>query len=299
MTEKARLDELRTALVEHIEPAVYDTAKGAVLVAHKDLTPHDLETFVERHLPQPKRPKGISTHAVLSSLIAHTIRHKSADTEAYCVLLDASKPRIEVVYNAHPASDRQIRDGGWGDHRAVYDFPLSDPWKRWTNAARSQGLSVQEFAQLLEDGVADIADPAAQPEVRLQGVTFAPPNEVLKLAEGLSIRVDQKVVEQRRRDNGTATLAFSEAHASEKGEPLSIPNGFLLGIPVFVGGDNYAVRCRLRYRISHGQVLWSVVLHDAEEAKRDAMTDAAKRFETETSVPLFYGTAEAPQASAV
>lgn len=291
------MEELRTTLLEHTEPAVFTTEKGAVLVAHKDLTLHDLEAVVDKHLPQPKRAKGTSTHAVLSSLIAHTVRHKSEQTEAYCDLLDVARPRIEVVYNAHPTPEQGC--GGWGDHRAVYLFPLSDAWKRWTAAARSHGLSVSEFAQLLEDGVADIADPAARPEVRLQGVTFAAPNEVLKLAEGLSIRVDQKVVEQRRRDNGTATLAFTETHAGEKGEPLSIPNGFLLGIPVFVGGDSYAVRCRLRYRVQQGQVLWTVVLHDAEESKRDAMTDAAKRFESETHVPLFYGTPEGAQTSAV
>lgn len=38
---------------------------------------------------------------------------------------------------------------------------------------------------------------------------------------------------------------------------------------------------------------------DAEESKRDAMTDAAKRFESETHVPLFYGTPEGAQTSAV
>lgn len=295
MVEKVRLDELKTALLEHVEPSTFDVAAKAVLVAHKDLSVHDLEAFVDKHKPHPKRPRGTSQHAVLSSLVAHALRHKTEDTEAYCDLIGAA-PSIDVVYNAHPAPSQEDH-GGWGDHRAVYKFPLSDQWQRWTNAARNTGLTVTQLAQLLEDGVADLRDPQECPEIKLQGVTFAPPAEVLRLAEGLSIRVDQKVVEQRRRENGTATLAFSETHSNEKGEPLSIPNGFLLGIPVFVEGVNYAVRCRLRYRVSNGQVLWTIVMHDAEEAKREAIMASAKRFEQEAGLPLFYGSPEAPSQS--
>ncbi len=284
------LEAMEALVQEHLKPQVIATIPGAVLVTSNRHSVHDLEDLVEKHLEHPKRPKGTSVHHTLASLIEHAQRHKTTTTAVYCVLAGiGGEARIRVVYNAIPVDGAR---GGWGDHRAEYAFPYSDQWKRWTQAAK-QPLSVADFAELLENGISDVRDATGRQDVqRLPGVTYATPAELLKLAEGLHVRVEQQAKEQRKLDNGTSTLVFAETHTNEKGEPLRVPNGFLLGIPVFLEGAAYAIPVRLRYEIRGGQILWRIQLHDAAAAQREAITEAAKRVATETGLPLYYGTPE-------
>lgn len=276
------------ALVQkHFQPTAHAMEAGMVLLAPSGHVLHDLEDLIEKHRPYPKRAKGTSTHHTLDSLIEHAKRHKvEGDSVVFCSLAD-DHPVLEVVYDYHPSDEDR---GGWGEHRACYEFPLSEAWRNWLHATRQQ-ISVAQFAELLENGISDVRDPSSVENApELPGVKYATPSELLTLASGLNVRVEQYVVEQRRPENGTATITFAEQHTNDKGEPLKIPTGFLIGIPVFLGGTAYAIPVRLRYRILNRAVMWSLTLHDAETAKRDAITEAAKRFANETKLPLFYGT---------
>lgn len=286
METESTLEAMRTLVEQQFAGKVHDTGAGKVLVINHEQQVHDLEDTLDKHRAFPKRSKGTSTHETAGSLIAHAKRSKREETVAFCTIA-GTQPSIVVVYDYHPASaDR----GGWNEHKASYQFPLSDEWRRWSGAT-NRPLSVSDFAQLLEDGINDVRT-AAEGDPRLPGVTYANPTELLALAQGLTVRVDQRVVDQRKRDDGTFQLSFAEQHTNEKGEPLRIPNGFLLGIPVFVDGPLYAIPVRLRYRIAEGKVLWTLALHNADTAKREAVTEAAEHFASETSIPVFFGTAE-------
>jgi hypothetical protein len=286
---RATLEEMHDLVQQHIKSETFDVARGRVLVTQPNLQVHDLEAIAEKHNPTPKRPKGTSKHDMLESIILHATRHKNSDSVAFCAL-GSDAPKIVVVYDYTPAAGDV---GGWREHRAEYNFPVSDEWKRWRAASQTM-LDVGAFAELLEVGISDVRDTTgAEDRVpRLMGVTYATPAELLTLARGLAVRVEMRVADQRKRDDGTSTISFSEEHTNEKGEPLRIPNGFLLGIPVFAGGPSYAIPVRLRYRIANGKVLWSVGLHDAAAAMREAVTEAANRFASETGLPVFYGQAE-------
>jgi hypothetical protein len=294
--ETNAIHDLHALVKEHVEPTVVETTAGHVLVTSKDQIVHDLEAYLDKHRPYPTRSKGTTRHDTLDSLVAHAKRHASTlETAAYCDLV-GDTPKLVVVFNDHPGADESgiIDHGGFRDHLAIYTFPVSDAWARWTRAGRSDGLSVGEFAELLEGGIGDVRDPAGAGDVpQLPGVRYASPAELLTLATGLSVRVEQRVVDQRRLDNGTVAMTFSEEHTNDKGEPLRIPGGFLLGIPAFVGGDVYAVPVRLRYRVKSGAVVWILALHDAAGVRRDAITATAERFRTETELPLFFGTPDA------
>lgn len=263
---------------------------GHVLLARHGYVLHDLGAIADKRALCPRRATGTTCHHALDSLIRHATAHVvPGTTAAYCSLAERDA-KLTVVYNDHPANDEAgpADDGGWRDHRATYAFPLSDPWKLWTQAA-NRPLSVQEFAELLESGIADVRAVAAEGEL-LPGVKYASPAELLTLATGLSVRVEQHVVEQRRHDNGTATLIFAEEHKNEKGESLNIPNGFLLGLRVLQDGAAYALPVRLRYRIAKGQVTWILAPHEAEAVRREAIEGAAKTFAEATKLPLYFGT---------
>lgn len=290
MTEENTLKAMHALVLQHIEARVVDTRPGAVLVVPNTHTVHDLEALVDKHRAAPSRARGTVALHTLDALVAHARRHRTATSAAYVNALGAA-PELVVVYDDHPAA-ADGPAGGWREHRAVYAFPLSEAWCRWT-AAAAKPLDVAAFARLLEDGFADVRAVAPGDDVpRLEGVRYATPAELLGLAQGLSVRVEQRVIDQRRLDNGTAQLVFQETHSDERGEPLRVPTGFLLGVPVFVGGPAYAVPVRLRYRVANGQVTWSLALHAADEARREAVREAAARFVAEAGVPVFEGSPE-------
>jgi uncharacterized protein YfdQ (DUF2303 family) len=276
------LKSMHELVAKHFEPTVLEVQEGHVVVAPGEMKVHDLDAIVQRNLPYTRRAKGRSQHDTLASLIAHANRFKSEESVAFCGARDGG--RICVVYDYHPEEGPH---GGRCEFIADYAFPYSTPWRRWTSKLGKQ-MSVKEFAELLEDGISDVST-WAEGSPTLPGVRYANGAELLTLAEGLTVRVEQRVVNQRKADNGTTTLVFSEEHSNEKGEPLRIPNGFLLGIPIFTGGPLYAVPVRLRYRIANGAVTWVLAMNNTERCLEDAIKEAAATFAKETGLPVFDG----------
>lgn len=286
------------ALVDHVANAVepklvaLDKASddGTVIVTRGDQRVTDLAEMLDKRRAAPRRPSGVVVLQTIDSLIAHAKRHATTSTQAFCSL-DA-EPKIAVIYNDVPAADARVvleEQGGHRDFRANYAFPLSDAWRRWS-AVVGKVLSADDFATLMEDRIGDVATPGPD-HPKLPGVSYATATQLLALVDGLKLRVEQSVSTVKRRDNGTADIYYREEHRTEGGEPLFVPNGFLLGIPVFVEGDPYAVPVRLRYRIASGQVQWTITLHNADDSRREAVKIAAERFRTETELPLFFGSA--------
>lgn len=46
---------------------------------------------------------------------------------------------------------------------------------------------------------------------------------------------------------------------------------------------------RLRYRVSGGRVIWSIVCHRADKAFAETVEEAAERVREGTGLPLFFG----------
>lgn len=292
MTTESDLQAMHDLVAGQLAPRIVDAKRGAVVVVRDSEGNESLEALDPHvHDTVPERARGTSTHDTLESLIAHAQRHKSSETVAHCAIA-GDRPSIVVVYNAQPAEAAAAGGsrGAWRDHRAVYAFPFSQQWRRWVNAA-AKTHSVADFAALLEDGIGDVRAPDASAP-QLPGVTYAAPSDLLTLASGLQVNVEQIVVENRTLSNGTKTIQFAEKHSDAKGEPLRVPTGFLLGIPVFLGGPPYAVPVRLRYAVREGRISWAFALHDVDAALRDAISAAANTFGGQTQVPVFYGQPE-------
>lgn len=288
-SEESKNRALAEIIEKHTRPEVVDLVREQAVVLQEGQTLASVKSLLEEYREFPERIEGTSVHHTLASLTAHAKRWKRGengqDSAAFCSI--ESKPSITTIYDYH-------RDGepAWRKHRARYDFPLSDAWKRWTSI-HGRELRVAEFAQLLEDRLCDVAEPGAAPAgVVPPGLTLASPAALSGLAGGLQIRADVSVTEIRRRDNGTATLQFSEEHRGADDKPLVLPNGFLLALPVFVGSAPFAVPARLRYRLQQGSVLWTVSLYQHEEALRRAVTESAEAFAKDAGVELFFGTPE-------
>lgn len=253
-----------------------------------------LQSVADAVRERPVFAKGVSNHLTLGSLTEHAKRwlaHALSAPSAAVAFAQHAPARVEVVY------DYDSPEGnGWRGHRAKYDFPVSPEWTRWT-AVFNEPLSTSDLATLLEDRLADVAtrEMIASSGVEIpMGLRPAQPAELLALSEGLAVNVSRKIREIRRRDNGTADLAFVEEHETRdaSGKPLAIPNGFVLGLSPFIDGQLFAVPVRLRYALRSGEVVWTLTAHNADVALRRCVQAECARFAEATGIPLFWGTPE-------
>ncbi len=251
-------------------------------------TLHDLTSKIEALRLTPRRHKGIARVTRLDAFIALTNRFKDGGTALFCD--DSSAPSLVAVLDYSQAA----ADGGprYGEHRVVYDFPLSEEWRAW--AQDLQHLSQQQLAAFLEDRLADVVDPAGTDvdELKALGLKTATGAELLTLSRGLTVRVDAKVASATNLQTGEGMLSYEESHAGADGAPLRVPGGFIIAIPVFAHGARYKLPVRLRYRVKGGAVTWSLQVHRADVAMTHALDEACTRAAQETGAPLYYGTPE-------
>jgi uncharacterized protein YfdQ (DUF2303 family) len=242
-----------------------------VLFTPKGMCQFDIQAELDKRAPAPRRAFGEVKANTLAAFVALVARHSSPKTVIY--VDDGPQPKLVAVLNDHAAG----ADPNWRDHRVVYTPTLSDEWKAWA-ANEGKPLAQTAFAELLEDRCLDViapssAGPSTQGIITQLGVKAAQPAELQGLARGLSIKVDQHVKEVRRLDSGEAQVIFAEQHTGDDGKPLSVPNAFVIAVPVFVGGAAYTHVVRLRYRASGGRITWSYNVVHADQAKRDAVLD--------------------------
>lgn len=251
-----------------------------------------VKKFRDEYLTKPERLKGKAKLETLASFIAHVKRFMDAGSAVFAHVGD--KPWLFAVYdyNEGPQAPR------FGEHVAEYMFPLSREWSAWA-AIDGKPMEQGAFALWIEDHAADVIPPSiadAQGAVeKLAAVEIVPgtPTQILTLSRGVDVRVESNVVNRVSLPTGGQRLIFDESIKGAAGEPLEVPGGFVVALPLFDGGDHYAIPVRLRLRVEKGRVLWTLALLRAADVLRDAVTAAAEKVRTDTGAPLFYGTPEA------
>lgn len=254
-----------------------------------------LKPFLDEYLTAPERRKGTATHTTLASFTAHVQRFAAGEDTTAALFADVSNPkapRLVAVLNYHTADAT-----AWGDHRSVYEFPLSEEWKSWAKMFEAGPLSQADFAAFLEDHLLDVLDPSATPPrvvetAKALGISLGGQQEMLALSRGLTVRVDSVAAQAVNLSSGEGQILWTEEHKGADGKALKVPGGFVLAIPVFRGGDVFSVPVRLRYRVSGGRVLWTFVPHRIDRAFDTAVAETCDKAGEVTSLPLFYGTPE-------
>lgn len=256
-----------------------------------------VKKLFDDYLKRPERRKGAAQLTDLESFIAHANRFKNEDSALFAQS-DPKHPLLMVVFNYHPKGPQSIENpADWGDHRGVYTFQLSDEWTKWTEVAEGEALSQSEFAEFLEDRIADVADPAtalasATAYADQLGVSYATAAKLMELSRGIAINVDAKLSVQQNLSSGEALLHFSEDHKDSTGAPLRIPRAFLIQIPVFKFGAVYQIPVRLRYRKVGASVVWAFAPARLDQVFQDAFKDACDKANADTQLPLYYGKPE-------
>ena len=250
-----------------------------------------VKKLFDEYRTAPERRRGTATFEDLDSFIAHVQRFKDADS-----LLFARRepPSLTSVLNYHRA--KPDGDPRFGDHRGLYQFPFSDEWQAWTEKNGEQ-MSQQDFAEFVEERIPDILDPStpstmAKDLAEAAELTYASPSRMLALSRGITVRQGVRVKNVTSLQSGEMAVHYETQNSDETGAPLAIPNAFLVGIPVFRNGARYVIAVRLRYRVGAGSMLWFYDLYQHDKVFDDAFGGACERAETETELPLYFGSPE-------
>ncbi len=222
---------------------------------------------LNEYLLEPPRKKGMVSLMDAESFIGYVNEEKTDSTRIYGNL---AKRMFVAVFNDHGS------EAGWKDYKAMYACPLSPEWETWS---RSNGtkMTQEQFAQFIEDNLPDIATPPAA--------------DMLEISRTLEAKKKVNFASGIRLSNGQNELTYEEEIKGTAGKgKLTVPEEFTIGIPVLEGGERYAVKCRLRYRISDGGglLMWYDLLRP-HKIVEDAVMAVWTQIVENTSVTVYHG----------
>ncbi|PID44063.1 MAG: hypothetical protein CSB48_02785 [Proteobacteria bacterium] len=185
------------------------------------------------------------------------------------IFADHPNLRITGIIDYHESEDAP----GWCQHRVEYKCPLSRQWQRW-NEVNQKYLSQTQFAEFIEDNIADIVHPDGQ--------------ELMEMV--LQFQQIQKAVfgSSHRLQSGEFSIQYSQEN--QKGT-FELPETITLGIPVFHNGEKYEVKAKLRYRIKEGELKLMLALKESERITEDAFTGVIKKIQPDCTNVVIEGTA--------
>lgn len=261
---------------------------------------------------KPLQRTGKAILADLESLIAWTNRFKGLETVLFGQIHPAPKLISVIDYHAEGSATVDATAGdptaNYGRHRAVYDFPVSEQWKRWMEID-GKALDKDVFGEFIEANAEDFLDPTpallgspgAEVEIwekrmieiaaKIQG-RFGQYAAINLLSRELKIHEVGHIEVKTNRDTGEAQVQFLTEHRSPDGTPLTLPNLFMIAIPVFEEGALYRLAVRFRYRKAGSDVKFIVSIYNPDSALRDAAREAMDHAREATELPLLMGIPE-------
>lgn len=261
------------AIVDVVEKAnntaCYDVAENVVVqlsppgyVRHVD----DLQQF----LPNPRRATSLVRLQRADALVAWLRRHK---TEATTLYVDPAALTAVAI-----ADDHLPGVPGWRQHRATLHWQVTPGAARWAAADRKM-LDQDDFAELVESGITEIAEPAGA--------------DLLELAQSIKATTNAQFRSDRRLTSGQVQLTYVEeidARAGKDGQ-MTIPASITLVYAPFFGAAARKVSARLRYRVTGGKLKLGVVIDQPEQVVLDAVDDEVQSImEAHADLLVLWGT---------
>lgn len=246
---------------------------GEVVFIGKELR---TERFVSLNPILPDRVTQTETVVEPASFIDYVIQFKS--TTAICKA-SLSRNNIVAVLDYHGRA-REAGDGAVPQpltHSVTLQCPFDLDYAKW-RAAFGKGLNQQDFAELLEDMVHTIAEPA-----------------VADLMEAINdLKIDRAVrFKSGRNDrNGTVQITYEEVDveggASGAAGRINLPQEVKIVVAVFQGGDLVEIIAKLRYRMDKGNVAFILAVPGLDKIERDQFRRIGEKVRTDTNTPVFY-----------
>jgi len=231
-------------------------------------------------LPAPVRKYGSTNVHEVDSFVKFCKIHGSLANAMIYLDVNYLTQAIKAtaVFNDHVADKT-----GWRDHTAVFVPRKSAEWERWNNY-NGKAQSQEEFATFLVSIIGDITSPA--------GSKLPTGSDVLTFVSQLQETRTVKYGSAINLQNGTVQLEFTEDGDKGTKGKLEVFKEFALGIKPFFGGDAYELRAFLRYRIdrNNGAIKFWFDLQRPDRVLEDAAKELINKINTETGLPVIYGT---------
>lgn len=252
---------------------VHESGDYMHAIVPKDFKLEDISRAVEKMQPTPRRKSGTVLLKDLDSLIQYCVDQNVCDdsTTGY-LYADPDSRKITAVFN-----DQNGDNPGWRDHRAEFKAEYTPEFSKWVSK-NGQAFTQTEFAEFIEDNMADITEPAAA--------------ALLEMATTIQAKTDISFSSAKRLQNGQVQLGYSEvidARAGANGA-LEIPKEFALGLRIFKNGDGYRLMARLKYRLHSGNVKFWFELDRYERAVELAFTGYVDALREKAPYQVLLGT---------
>lgn len=237
------------AVVQALAEAAMAPQSITIALPHGNLPAVALSDRVTLHslahlLPAPLRAFGTTNLLTLPDLHKFLCKQSQVEGSGCNPVIYADRQNLCVT--AILNHDHALRPG-WMDYRAKVQLTTSRKLRVWmANNGQAKKMSQENFALFLEENLQDISEPDGA-----QVLTFAETLEATR-TETFKSSIVTSTGEQR--------LSFSSERNGEQSSQLITK--ITLGIPLFEGGEPYAVEVKISHRVNDGKlVFWYDLRH--------------------------------------
>lgn len=255
---------------------------GSLYVVHRgDGGIEQIDLTSDAYREQPARIEGTVQLTHVDSLLSYWDKHHDGSSEVYA---DRERHTITTVLDANhgwQAEDESERDeeerARWCRHRAVLTLTMSDTMRQWL-ARDGKPMGQEDFAEFLEDHMADITDP--------DGATL------LEMAQAFQATTHAQFKSGFHIQNGQRILSYVETVDGRMSDgQTAVPTRLDLRVPVWRGAYTAVeMTARLRYRVPGGKLTFSYHLDRPTEVVDAAFEAEIARIAEHVERPVLRGT---------
>jgi uncharacterized protein YfdQ (DUF2303 family) len=277
MGEVLQLTGMLTALASSCT-SVHEDGSYMHAIVPQGFKLENISKAVESMQAIPNRKSGTVQLKDLDSLILYcedqdsaSDMQQSGSTIGY-IYADPDSRKITAVFN-----DQRGQEPGWRDHRAEFKAEFTPEFTKWVSR-NAQQFTQTEFAEFIEDNMADITAPEA--------------STLLEMATTIQATTGIDFSSAKRLQNGQVQLQYTETINATAGAngALEIPKEFALGLRIFKNGDGYKLKARLKYRLHSGSVKFWFELDRHERAVEDAFSGYIETVREKAPYKVLLGT---------
>jgi uncharacterized protein YfdQ (DUF2303 family) len=205
-----------------------------------------------QHLARPALPSGtVSVHDAASFLAA--IADRTLPDVAPVVYADEQNSALVAILD-----DDHAATPGWRRYRVSLSLRRTPEWAAWKQHS-GNNLPQAEFAEFIEERVADIIDPAGA--------------VMLELAQSIEGTASADFSAGHRLQNGARQVMWKETVKATGGSgAIEIPPKFTIAVSPFFGAVPVDVDALLRFRINGGHLMLSYKLVDPAKVEREVFS---------------------------
>ena len=237
-------------------------------------------------LDAPTRIAQDVTLETEGSLVAYVRDYKLDGTRLFAeiadntivAIIDYHEGRTSGVEDLGGASSVDPDDKGeaaFTDHRATLVLPFSEEWGIWTGSD-DKLMDQLSFARFIHENGGDVLDPSGA--------------DLLDVVKDLRGSRMKKFTGDLNLNASGTSFEFEDRAGVSARDSVTIPDTFVLRIPVYFGGQEVELHAQLRHDVTdNGELKLGYKLLRRETVRQKAFQAVVDTVSTSAGVPAVYG----------